>query len=118
MHYSDDLIILEVAFIQGRPKETRLALLKDINTRVASAADISPDDMMITLYETPGENISFGRGRHSAPKPSRARKGSMLRSSPIVRGNRSTLLPPANSRSKIFGSLYPLAGGAARRPAG
>ncbi len=68
MHYSDDLIILEVSFIQGRPKETRLALLKDINTRVASAAGISPDDMMITLYETPGENISFGRGEAQRAK--------------------------------------------------
>jgi 4-oxalocrotonate tautomerase len=62
MHYSDDLIILELAFIQGRPKATRLALLKDINTRVAAAAGTSPDDLMITLYEVPGENISFGRG--------------------------------------------------------
>jgi phenylpyruvate tautomerase PptA (4-oxalocrotonate tautomerase family) len=45
LHYSDDL-----------------ALLKDINTRVAAAAGISPDDLMITFYEVPGENISFGRG--------------------------------------------------------
>jgi hypothetical protein len=57
-----DLIILDVGFIQGRPKETRLALLKDINTRVAAAAGVSPDDMLITLYEVPGENISFGQG--------------------------------------------------------
>jgi phenylpyruvate tautomerase PptA (4-oxalocrotonate tautomerase family) len=62
MHYSDNLIILEVSFIQGRPKETRLALLKDINTRVSAAAGVSSDDMMITLYEVPGENISFGQG--------------------------------------------------------
>ena len=62
MHYSDDLIILEIAFIQGRPKETRLALLKDINKRVATAVGISPDDMMIAFYELPGENISFGQG--------------------------------------------------------
>ena len=62
MHYSDDLIILEVSFIQGRAKETRLALLKDINTRVAAAAGISPDDMLIALYEAPGENFSFGQG--------------------------------------------------------
>ena len=62
MHYTDDLIILDVSFIQGRPKETRLALLKDINTRVAAAAGVSPDDIMITLYEIPGENISFGQG--------------------------------------------------------
>ena len=62
MQYTDDLMILDISFIQGRPKETRLALLKDINTRVAGAADVSPDDMLITLYEIPGENISFGQG--------------------------------------------------------
>jgi hypothetical protein len=62
MHYSDDLIILDLTFIEGRSKETRLALLKDLNTRVAAAADISPDDLMITLYEAPGENFSFGQG--------------------------------------------------------
>src|SRR5215468_8530167 len=37
MHYTDDLIILDVTFIQGRPRETRLALLKDINTRTCSS---------------------------------------------------------------------------------
>jgi hypothetical protein len=37
-------------------------LLKDISTRVSAAADLSPDDMMITLYEAPGENFSFGQG--------------------------------------------------------
>jgi phenylpyruvate tautomerase PptA (4-oxalocrotonate tautomerase family) len=47
MHYTDDLIVLDVTFIQGRPKETRLALLKDINTRVAAAAGLSPDDLLI-----------------------------------------------------------------------
>jgi phenylpyruvate tautomerase PptA (4-oxalocrotonate tautomerase family) len=62
MHYTDDLIVLDVTFIQGRSKETRLALLKDINTRVATAAGLSPDDLLITLYELPGENISFGQG--------------------------------------------------------
>jgi hypothetical protein len=62
MHYSDDLIILDLAFIEGRSKETRLALLKDINTRVATAAQVSPDDLMILLHEGPGENFSFGQG--------------------------------------------------------
>ena len=28
----------------------RLALLKDVNTRVAAAAGVSPDDLLITLY--------------------------------------------------------------------
>jgi Tautomerase enzyme len=62
LKYSDDLIILEITFISGRPKEKRLALLKALNERVVAAAGIPPDDLLITLYETPGENISFGRG--------------------------------------------------------
>jgi phenylpyruvate tautomerase PptA (4-oxalocrotonate tautomerase family) len=62
LRYSDDLILLEVTFISGRPKEKRLALLKALNENVVAAADIPPDDLMITLYEVPGENISFGQG--------------------------------------------------------
>src|SRR5438128_7066598 len=62
LNYSDDLILLEITFISGRPREKRLGLLKALNDGVVAAAQISPDDLMITLYETPGENISFGRG--------------------------------------------------------
>ncbi len=62
LNYSDDLIVLEITFISGRPKQKRLGLLKALNDGVAAAAGISPDDLLITLYETPGENISFGRG--------------------------------------------------------
>jgi hypothetical protein len=62
LKYSDDLIVLEVTFISGRPKERRLGLLKALNDRVVAAAGISPDDLLITLYEVAGENISFGRG--------------------------------------------------------
>ena len=62
LHYSDDLIILEITFISGRPREKRLALLKTLNDGAVAAAGISPDDLLITLYETAGENISFGRG--------------------------------------------------------
>ena len=62
MTYSDDLILLEVAFISGRPKETRLALLKELNAQVVERAGISPDDLLIQLSEGPGENYSFGQG--------------------------------------------------------
>ena len=62
LNYSDDLIVLEITFISGRPKEKPLRLLKALNEAVVSAAGIAPDDLLITLYETPGENISFGRG--------------------------------------------------------
>ncbi len=60
--YSEDFILLELTFITGRPKETRLALLKELNNRIVEATGISPDDLSILLYELPGENISFGRG--------------------------------------------------------
>src|SRR5258708_36669635 len=62
MKYSDDFILLEVAFIDGRPKETRLALLKELNARIVTAVGISPDDVVIQLIEGPGENFSFGQG--------------------------------------------------------
>jgi phenylpyruvate tautomerase PptA (4-oxalocrotonate tautomerase family) len=62
MNYSDDFILLEVAFISGRPKETRLALLKELNARIVAGAGISPEDLMIQLSEFPGENFSFGQG--------------------------------------------------------
>ena len=60
--YSDDLILLEVTFISGRPKQRKLQLLKMLNDNIVAAAGISPDDLVVTLYETPGENVSFGRG--------------------------------------------------------
>ena len=62
MHYSDELIIVEVTFISGRDKDTRLKLLKVINEHVVENAGISPDDLLIVLYEVPGENLSFGQG--------------------------------------------------------
>ena len=62
LKYSDGLIVLELTFISGRPKEKRAALLKALNENVSKAAGISPDDLMITFYEVPGENISFGQG--------------------------------------------------------
>ena len=60
--YSADLILLEITFISGRAKERKVQLLKMLNDNIVAAAGISPDDLVVTLYETPGENISFGRG--------------------------------------------------------
>jgi hypothetical protein len=62
LKYSDDLILLEITFISGRPKETRLALLKELNQRIVAGAGIAPDDLLTSLYEIAGENVSFGQG--------------------------------------------------------
>jgi Tautomerase enzyme len=60
--YSDDMILLELTFITGRPRQTRLALLKSLNEKVMAAARISPDDLVVMVYEIAGENASFGSG--------------------------------------------------------
>ncbi len=60
--YTRDLILLEITFITGRDRDARLKLLKAINKRVVAALGISPDDLAIMVYETAGENVSFGRG--------------------------------------------------------
>jgi Tautomerase enzyme len=69
--YSDDMILLELTFITGRPRETRLALLKSLNEKVVAATKIFPADLVIMLYEIAGENASFGSGlaqrAHIAP---------------------------------------------------
>jgi hypothetical protein len=51
----------------------RLALLKDINNRVAAPAGLPADDMLITLYEAPGEDFSFAGARRSALAPYRGK---------------------------------------------
>jgi Tautomerase enzyme len=60
--YSDDMILLDLTFITGRPRQTRLALLKSLNEKVVAAARISPDDLVVMVYEIAGENASFGSG--------------------------------------------------------
>lgn len=62
MKYSDQIMLLELTFISGRPKEARLALLKALNEGIVAGAGISPDDLLILLFEIPGENVSFGQG--------------------------------------------------------
>jgi hypothetical protein len=60
------MILLELTFITGRPKETRLALLKSLNEKVV-ATGIFPSDLVIMLHEIAGENASFGSGWRSEP---------------------------------------------------
>src|SRR4029077_3950289 len=60
--YTDDMILLELTFITGERKETRLALLKSLNAKVVAAVKISPADLVVMLYEIAGENASFGGG--------------------------------------------------------
>jgi phenylpyruvate tautomerase PptA (4-oxalocrotonate tautomerase family) len=62
LSYSSQLLVLEVTFIQGRPDDTKKALLRDINARLVATGEISTDDVFIVLHEVARANISFGRG--------------------------------------------------------
>ena len=55
------MILLELTFITGRSKETRLALLKSLNEKVVAAVKIAPADLVV-MYEIAGENVSVGSG--------------------------------------------------------
>jgi hypothetical protein len=56
------MILLELTFITGRSKETRLALLKSLNEKVVAAVQIAPADLVVMMYEIAGENVSVGSG--------------------------------------------------------
>ena len=60
--YSERLVLLELTFISGRPKEKRLALLAALDRLVVEKVGLRPDDLLVMIYELPGENISFGHG--------------------------------------------------------
>ena len=60
---SKDLIIIEITFNLGRTVEIKKNLYADIARRLQNAADVRPDDVMISVVEVVKENWSFGGGR-------------------------------------------------------
>ena len=60
---SKDLIIIEIIFNAGRTVEIKKNLYADIVHRLQEAADVRPDDVMVSLVEVSKENWSFGGGR-------------------------------------------------------
>ena len=60
---SKDLIIIEITLNAGRTVEIKKNLYADIAKRLQEAADVRPDDVMVSLVEVSKENWSFGGGR-------------------------------------------------------
>jgi 4-oxalocrotonate tautomerase len=60
---SKDLIIIEITLNAGRTVEIKKNLYADIAKRLGVAADVRPDDVMVSLVEVTKENWSFGGGR-------------------------------------------------------
>jgi 4-oxalocrotonate tautomerase len=60
---SKDVMIIEITFNAGRTVEIKKNLYADIAKRLQDAADVRPDDVMVSLVEVTKENWSFGGGR-------------------------------------------------------
>ncbi len=60
---SDDLVIIEITLNAGRSVEIKKNLYAAITSRLHSAVDVRPDDVLISLIEVTKENWSFGGGR-------------------------------------------------------
>ena len=59
---SRDLIIIEITLNAGRTLEIKKNLYADIAARLAQAADVRPDDVLINLVEVTKETWSFAKG--------------------------------------------------------
>ena len=59
---TDDLVIIQITWNQGRTVEQKKALYKAIATGLAKTPGVRPEDVLINLVEVGKENWSFGNG--------------------------------------------------------
>ena len=62
VHRSDDLVIIQITWNEGRTVEQKKALYKAIADGLAATLGIRPEDVLINLIEVKKENWSFGNG--------------------------------------------------------
>jgi phenylpyruvate tautomerase PptA (4-oxalocrotonate tautomerase family) len=59
---SENVLFIEITLNAGRTLEVKKALYADIARRLGEAADVRPDDVLISLTEVQKENWSFAHG--------------------------------------------------------
>jgi len=62
IHRSDDLVMIQITWNEGRTTEQKLALYKAIADGLHSAIGLRREDVLINLVEVKKENWSFGNG--------------------------------------------------------
>ena len=74
IHRSDDLVMIQITWNEGRTVEQKQALYKAIADGLSATPGIRPEDVLINLVEVKKENWSFGNGvatyASAAPPPS------------------------------------------------
>lgn len=53
---SDDYTIIEISMFEGRTTEAKKALIRALYANVRAGCGISPQDLEITVFETPRQN--------------------------------------------------------------
>lgn len=62
IHRSDDLVIIQITWNEGRSTEQKRALYKAINDGLHETVGLRREDVFIGLVEVKKENWSFGNG--------------------------------------------------------
>jgi 4-oxalocrotonate tautomerase len=59
---SDDFVLIQIVFRQGRPVDVKQALYKRVVERLEESLGIRPADVFVSLLENGPEDWSFGNG--------------------------------------------------------
>ena len=62
IHRSDDLVMIQITWNEGRTVEQKMTLYKAIADGLATRLGVRPEDVLINLIEVRKENWSFGNG--------------------------------------------------------
>jgi phenylpyruvate tautomerase PptA (4-oxalocrotonate tautomerase family) len=62
IHQSDDLVMIQITWNEGRTVEQRKTLFKAIVEGLSAKPSIRPKDIVINLVDVKKENWSFGNG--------------------------------------------------------
>jgi 4-oxalocrotonate tautomerase len=62
IHRTNDLIVVQIFFNEGRSVAQKQALYKAIAEGLSASLQVRPEDVFITLVEVKKENWSFGNG--------------------------------------------------------
>lgn len=66
---SDDLVQIQVFWAPGKTVAAKLAMYRRIVERLVSNPGVRPEDVLISVVESPAENWSFGNGETQFYEP-------------------------------------------------
>jgi phenylpyruvate tautomerase PptA (4-oxalocrotonate tautomerase family) len=62
LDYTEQLLIIEITFLEGRDDGVKKSLLAAINESLVATGVVGPDDVFIMITEVGRANVSFGQG--------------------------------------------------------